>query len=83
MSIGLGIVLVVIGAILLFAIEVEIPGIDDDALGWILILAGLLTVVLSLVMANAGRRRRSVVVTEHRDGTVSESERRTDGGPVA
>lgn len=80
MSIGLGIVLIVIGAIFVFVLEVDIPGIDDNQLGWILILAGVLTVVLSLVLANTGRKRRSVVVTEHADGTVTESERRTDGG---
>ena len=34
--------------------------------------------VLSMVVANTGRKRRSVVVTEHADGTVSESERRTE-----
>lgn len=80
MSIGLGIVLIVIGAIFVFVLEVDVPGIEDNTLGWILILAGVLTVILSLVVANSGRKRRSVVVTEHADGTVTESERRTDGG---
>ncbi len=78
MSIGLGIALIVIGAIFAFAIEVPIPGLDGHAFGWILIAAGVLVLVLSMVMANTARKRRSVVVTEHPDGTVSESERRTE-----
>jgi hypothetical protein len=78
MSIGLGIALIVIGAIFAFAIEVNIPGLDGHAFGWILIAAGVLVLVLSMVVANTGRKRRSVVVTEHADGTVSESERRTE-----
>ena len=41
MGIGLGIVLIVLGAIFLFALNVNIPYFTDDALGWILILAGV------------------------------------------
>lgn len=78
MSIGLGIALIVIGAIFAFAIEVPIPGLDGHAFGWILIAAGVLVLILSMVMANTGRKRRSVVVTEHSDGTVTESEHRSD-----
>ena len=78
MSFGLGILLIVLGAVFAFAVEVEIPGIDGAAFGWILILAGVLVLVLSMVVANTGRKRKSVVVTEHADGTVTESERRTE-----
>lgn len=78
MTVGIGILLIVLGAIFAFAVEVEVPGIDGQSLGWILILAGVLVTILSLVVANTGRKRRSVVVTEHADGTVTESERRTE-----
>lgn len=54
MYIGLGIVLLVLGAILAFALDIDIPGIEDDVLGYILILAGLLAIVLSFAF---GRRR--------------------------
>lgn len=58
MYIGLGIVLIVLGAILAFALDIDLPGIEDDTLGWILILAGALAIVLSLALA--GRRRTGV-----------------------
>ena len=40
MGIGVGIVLIVIGAILLFALNVNLPFVSDDTLGIILIVAG-------------------------------------------
>lgn len=50
MYIGLGIVLIVIGAILSFALEVNIPGISDNILGYILIAAGVVAILLSFAM---------------------------------
>jgi len=41
MGIGTGIVLIALGLILLYALEVDIPYVGDDALAWILILAGV------------------------------------------
>ncbi len=40
MSIGLGIVLIVIGAVLIWALDVDISFIEDYTLGWILLIAG-------------------------------------------
>ena len=58
MGIGTGIVLIVIGAILLFALNVNLPFVSDDTLGIILIVAGVATVILALVMnAQRGRTR--------------------------
>jgi uncharacterized membrane protein HdeD (DUF308 family) len=71
MGIGTGILLIVLGAILLFALNLDIPFITDDTLGLILLLAGVLTLVLALVL-NYQRGR-----TKH----VQES--RYDGPPVA
>ncbi|HYP46693.1 MAG TPA: hypothetical protein VEQ66_16025 [Propionibacteriaceae bacterium] len=56
MGIGIGIVLIVIGAVLLWALNVNLPFFSDDTLGIILIVAGLLAIVLALVM-NAQRTR--------------------------
>jgi uncharacterized membrane protein HdeD (DUF308 family) len=56
MGIGIGIVLIVIGAILLWAVQADLPLVSDDTLGIILIVAGILAVVLALVM-NAQRTR--------------------------
>ncbi|MFC7490292.1 MULTISPECIES: DUF6458 family protein [unclassified Knoellia] len=56
MYIGLGIVLLVLGAIFAFdVITVDIPGIDQGALGWILLAAGLLAILLSLAMRSRTR----------------------------
>jgi uncharacterized membrane protein HdeD (DUF308 family) len=50
MGIGLGILLIVLGAILLFALNLDIPFVTDDTLGVILIVAGVLTLVLALIL---------------------------------
>ena len=65
MGIGLGIVLIVAGAILLWAVDVDLPFIDDDALGVILLAAGVLGIILALVM-NHQRSRRTHTVEERR-----------------
>jgi fumarate reductase subunit D len=70
MGIGLGIVLLVIG--LIFALgAIDLPASVDDViasetLGWILIIAGVLAIVLALVM-NAQRSRTRHVVDDRRD----------------
>ena len=76
MSIGVGILLFVIGAILAFAVEVDPPGIDGHTLGYILMLAGLLVAVLSFAMTQRSRR---TVTREPADREVV-TERRTDRG---
>lgn len=55
MYIGLGIVLIVIGAILAFVLQIDVPGIDDDMLGWILMAAGLLAILLSFAVRGRSR----------------------------
>ncbi|MCW2810690.1 MAG: hypothetical protein JWP61_1148 [Friedmanniella sp.] len=63
MSIGLGVVLIVVGLILLFALNVNIPFVSDDTLGTILLVAGILVVVLSLVMSTQRTRARRITET--------------------
>jgi uncharacterized membrane protein HdeD (DUF308 family) len=61
MGIGLGIVFVVIGLILVLnVIQVDIGFIDDVALGWILLIVGILAIVLALVMNQQRSRTRHV-----------------------
>jgi hypothetical protein len=67
MGIGLGIILIVAGAILLWALDLDLEFLDDDALGLILLGAGLLALVLALVM-NAQRSRTKHTVEERRYG---------------
>ena len=65
MAIGLGIVLLALGLILaLDVITVDLSFINDGALGGILIVAGLLAIVLSLVVKQ--QRGRHTVVEERR-----------------
>jgi Domain of unknown function (DUF6458) len=71
MGIGLGVVLVVVGLILVAGVvNFDISFIDDQGLGWILLVVGALAIVLALVM-NAQRSR-----TKHVE------ERRYDGPPA-
>ncbi|MEO5652136.1 MAG: DUF6458 family protein [Marmoricola sp.] len=70
MGIGLGVVMLVLG--LIFALNVvDLPASIDDAvatntLGWILIIAGVLAIVLALVMNNQRTARSTRVVEERR-----------------
>lgn len=60
MYIGLGIILLVLGLILaLDVITVDIDYVNDDMLGTILIVAGALAIVLSLLIAPPWRRERT------------------------
>jgi hypothetical protein len=61
MSIGTGIVLFVIGAILVFALNFDLGGVVNiDVIGYILMVAGAIVFVIGLV---ALFRRRSAVTT--------------------
>lgn len=84
MGIGIGIVLILIGLIIVFALNFDLPFMSDDALGIILIVVGVLALVLSLVI-NA-QRSRSRHVTETRvEGapTTQQEVRRQDPPPPA
>jgi hypothetical protein len=79
MSIGVGIFLMVLGAILAFAVEATTPGINVHTLGIILLLTGLVAVLYSLLfwsdLSPWGRRsvaRRRTVVEERPVRVVKE-----------
>ena len=61
MSIGLGIVLFVIGAILTFALNITVEWIDLQLVGYILMGAGVVVVIFGIVLL--ARRRRSVTTS--------------------
>ncbi|MFP5282418.1 MAG: DUF6458 family protein [Actinomycetes bacterium] len=67
MGIGAGVVLIVVGAILLFAVQADLPFVTDDVLGIILIVGGILVVVLALIM-NAQRTRTKHVQENRYEG---------------
>src|SRR4051812_44758964 len=62
MGIGIGILLIAIGAILAFAVDAEVSGIDVQTIGIILVVVGILGVILDLVLF-APRRRTTVTET--------------------
>ena len=49
MSIGVGIFLMVLGAILAFAVETDVPGINVNTVGVILLVTGFVVVLYSLL----------------------------------
>ncbi len=51
MTVGFGIFLIVVGAIIMYALNVNIAGVEDNTLGWILIVAGAVVAVLGLIAA--------------------------------
>lgn len=67
MGVGIGILLIVVGAILLWAVQVNLPFVSDDTLGIILMVAGVLAIVLALVM-NAQRSRTRHVQENRYEG---------------
>ena len=84
MGIGTGIFLFVVGAVLAFALNVETSVIDLDLVGYLLMGAGLLVFIISLVMMT---RKRSTVETvrsvDNRGAEqVTQRERRSDTDPL-
>ena len=81
MSIGTGIVLFVIGAILTFALNFETGWINLDLVGWILMIAGVVVFIIGLVLA--ARRRQSVSTVHQAPDAAggSVTERRTSSTP--
>jgi hypothetical protein len=66
MGIGASLFLIVVGAILAFAVTAEVSGIDITTVGWILMIAGGIGLLLSLVFwstwGGVGTWRRETVV---------------------
>lgn len=81
MYIGLGIFLLVVGAILSFAVRDSLSGVDLTTVGYILMGGGALAVILSLVMRGGGGvSTRSVSQVDPASGTrVDETRVDRDG----
>jgi len=63
MSLGLGIFLLVIGAIMVFALNVTVEWMDIELVGYILMGAGAVVVLLGIVLLT--RKRSSVTRTRN------------------
>ncbi|WP_036377892.1 DUF6458 family protein [Micromonospora sp. ATCC 39149] len=62
MGIGTSIFLIAVGAILTFALDASVAGVDLDVVGWILMAAGALGLVMTTLVW--GRRREVVTTSE-------------------
>lgn len=70
MGLGVGLLLAAVGAVLAFAVDATVSGVNIHTVGWILLIVGLVGILLSLVFwsswAGPGyySRRRTAVVDE-------------------
>jgi len=66
MGIGVSLILIAAGAILAFAVNTEVSGIEIQTIGWILLIVGIIGAIMSMVFWSSwggwgGRSRREVV----------------------
>ena len=66
MGIGVSIFLIAVGAILAFAVNAEVSGLDVQTVGWILLAVGIVGIVISMIFWSSwggpgGLRRREYV----------------------
>jgi membrane protein implicated in regulation of membrane protease activity len=83
MGIGSGIFLFVVGAILAFAIHVSVAWLSIPLIGYILMAAGVVVFIISLILVL--RKRSSVETVRQIDGTgerVTQHETKSDVDPM-
>lgn len=69
MGIGVSVFLFAVGAILTFAVEATVSGLDISTVGVILMIAGALGLIMTLAVFGPRRAgRRQTVVDEYDDG---------------
>ncbi|MBL7495606.1 hypothetical protein I6A84_35440 [Frankia sp. CNm7] len=66
MGIGAGIFLMALGAILTFAVDVEISGLDIAVIGVVLMVAGAVGIILDVFLFAPRRRQRVVYQQQQR-----------------
>jgi hypothetical protein len=71
MGLGVSILLIAAGAILAFAVNTTVSGVDIQTVGWILLIVGILGAVLSMIFWSSwagpgyfSNRRRATYVDE-------------------
>jgi membrane-bound ClpP family serine protease len=77
MTIAGGILLIVVGAILTFATNLHVQGVSLDVVGWILMIAGAVGLVLSFFQEAIWTER----ATRRREAAVPPAEERRDLPP--
>jgi hypothetical protein len=65
-GIGVALILIAVGAILAFAVDAEVSGIDVQTIGWILLAVGIVGALLSMMFWSSwgGWHRRETVVRD-------------------
>ncbi|MFI7154921.1 DUF6458 family protein [Micromonospora chalcea] len=79
MGIGTSIFLIAVGAILTFALNASVGGVDLDVVGWILMAAGVLGLIMTTLVW--GRRRQVVATTTEEPVEYRRVEERRDVAP--
>jgi hypothetical protein len=69
MGLGVSLFLIAVGAVLTFAVNATVSGIDINTIGWILMIVGAIGILLSLLFWSSwggpgGARRRTTVVDD-------------------
>jgi len=78
-GIGTSIFLIAVGAILTFALNASVGGVDLDVVGWILMAAGVLGLIMTTLVW--GRRRPVVATTTEEPVEYRRVEERRDVAP--
>nr|WP_228533000.1 DUF6458 family protein [Micromonospora sp. ANENR4] len=78
-GIGTSIFLIAVGAILTFALNASVGGVDLDVVGWILMAAGVLGLIMTTLVW--GRRRQVVTTTAEQPVEYRRVEERRDVAP--
>ena len=72
MKYGGSVALMVIGAILYFAVNIEVQAVDINLIGLILMIAGAIWLVINLIVDATTRRRRRIVPVDGRTEIIEE-----------
>jgi hypothetical protein len=66
MGIGVSLILIAVGAILIWAVKADVSGVDITTVGWIVFIVGIAGALLSLIFWSSwgGVSRRETVVRE-------------------
>ncbi|WP_291380255.1 DUF6458 family protein [Demequina sp.] len=68
MAIGTGIFLIVVGAVLTFALNVTVDVVNLDAVGWISMIAGAAAIIISLIVNAQSTRTTHREIYQDRPG---------------
>jgi len=84
MGYGLGVFLLAVGLILVYAVSDTLSGVNLHTVGWILAMVGVLAILLTALTTMRARRATTVARTTNPDGsqTVTEQSSRQDTPPA-